>query len=233
MKRTLAVLGFSLCLTTPVFAGQTTYNRISLQAEASTQVPHDLMHVTLFTEQRNQDTARLAEDVTLLLNQAIQTSKQAPAVKVSMGNRSSSPVYDEKGTAIIAWRERAELRLESTDFAQLSELTGQLLGSLSMGSMRFSVDNATRLQHENELLEQAIAAFNARAQLVTQSLNAHSYKLVNLNLNSQGGYPPPLYARSVMMSPKMADEAVSPQIEAGDTLLKMTADGVIEVQHSE
>lgn len=219
----------SLQLTT-AFADDQNYNRVTLQAEASAQIPHDLMHVTLYTEARDQNAASLAQEVTSTLNQAISQSKDAPNVKLSMGNRNSSPLYDDKGKKIIAWRERAELRLESTDFAQLSTLTGQLLQQgLSMGSMRFSIAATTRKLHEDQLLEQAIAAFDNRAQLATRSLGGKSYRLVQLDLANQGGYQPPMYSRAVMMSaPAMADES-TPTVEAGNSELKVAASGVIEI----
>lgn len=220
----------SLQLTT-AFADDQNYNRVTLQAEASAQIPHDLMHVTLYTEARDQNAASLAQEITSTLNLAIKQSKDAPDVKLSMGNRNSSPLYDDKGKKIIAWRERAELRLESTDFAQLSTLTGQLLQQgLNMGSMRFSIAAPTRKQHEDQLLEQAIAAFDSRAQLATRSLGGKGYRLVRLDLGSQGGYQPPMYSRAVMMSaPAMSDES-TPMVEAGNSDLKVTASGVIEVR---
>lgn len=232
MKSSLAIttLAAGVLFAAQATADNTPYNRVSLQAEASIQIPHDLMHVTLYTEERNSDAALLAQNITHTLNQAIQQSKEASSVKVSMGNRNSSPVYDDKGKKIIAWRERAELRLESTEFTQLSTLTGKLLEHMNMGSMRFSIAQSTKQKHEKQLLEQAIEAFQGRARLATQSLGAKDYKLVNLHLNSQGGYQPPMYSRAMVMSAPAHDEAATPQIEAGNTELKMVADGVIEVR---
>ncbi|NLY16915.1 MAG: SIMPL domain-containing protein [Gammaproteobacteria bacterium] len=217
--------------TAPALANDTSYNRVALQAEASSHIPHDLMHVTLYTEGRDQHAASLAQEITRTLNQAISHSKDSPNVKLSMGNRNSSPLYDDKGKKIIAWRERAELRMESTDFAQLSTLTGQLLQQgLSMGSMHFSIAATTRKQHEDQLLEQAIAAFASRAQLTTRSLGGKDYRLVKLDLNNQGNYQPPMYSRAVMMSaPAMSDES-TPMVEAGNSELKVVASGVIEIR---
>lgn len=214
----------------PSQAENDAYNRVSLQAEASTRIPHDLMHVTLYTEDRNSDAASLAQSITRTLNQAISRGKETPDVQISLGSRNSSPVYDDKGKKIIAWRERAELRLESTDFARIAALTGELLQTMNMGSMRFSVAESTRLQHEEQLLEQAIAAFSSRAQLAARSLGGKDYRLVNLDLSSQGGYQPPMYSRAVMMSAPAMDESSTPMVEAGDSELKMVANGMIEVR---
>jgi len=231
MKHTLTIATLALSsLAASVAMADTSYDRVSLQAEASTQIPHDLMHVTLYVEERSNDAASLAQNITQTLNQAIAESKNAPDVKISMGNRNSSPVYDDKGKKIIAWRERAELRLESTHFAQLSTLTGALLQSMNMGSMRFSIAESTRQNHENQLMEQAIGAFKERAQVAVRALGGKDYKLVSLNLNSQGGYQPPMYSRAVMMSAPESD-AIAPTIEGGNSQLKLVADGAIEITY--
>lgn len=89
------------------------------------------------------------------------------------------------------------MRLESTDFAALSKLTGDLMQTLKMGSMQFTVASATRKTSEDALLKDAVNAFKARAQLATDALGGKGYKIVNLNLNTNG-YPQP-YMRSEMM----------------------------------
>jgi len=219
----------ALVLAANTALAQTQYNQVSLRAEASVEVAHDLMQVVLYTEEQDTDAARLADKVTQTLNQAIAHSKQASQVKISLGSRNSQPVHQDKSQTIVAWRERAELRLESTDFAQLSTLTGQLLQSLSMASMRFNIANSTRVEHENQLLSQAIDAFSERAKLTSKALGGTDYKLVNLNLNSQGGYQPPMYRSAVMMKAQADESYSTPDIEAGTSELKMMADGVIEV----
>ena len=98
MKHTLTIATLALSsLAASVAMADTSYDRVSLQAEASTQMPHDLMHVTLYVEERSNDAASLAQNITQALNQAIAESKNASDVTISMGNRNSSPVYDEKG----------------------------------------------------------------------------------------------------------------------------------------
>ena len=232
-QRTAALLTLSIgaFASLPALAEGVTYNQISLRAEASQEVPRDLMIVTLYTEAQNTDSAKLAAEVTTVMNKALGEAKQVKAVTLRQGNRNSYPIYDNKTQKITGWRERAELRLESTDFAALSKLTGDLMQTLKMGNMQFTVGNNTRKTSEEALLKDAVNAFKARAQLATDALGGKGYKIVNLNLNSNG-YPQP-YMRSEMMmkaaSPAM-DSAPTPEVEAGTSEISMSADGVIEVQ---
>lgn len=110
------------------------YNQIALRAEVSQEVARDLMIVTLYTEEQNTDPAKLAADVSTTMNKALAQAKQVKEVTLRQGSRNSYPIYDTKGQKITGWRERAELRLESSDFAALSKLTGELLTDLKMGA---------------------------------------------------------------------------------------------------
>jgi predicted secreted protein len=59
-----------------------------------------------------------------------------------------------------------------------------------MGGMDFAIATPTRKASEDALLKDAVTAFKARAQLATDALGGKGYKIVNLNLNSNG-YPQP------------------------------------------
>ena len=225
LTRSVALL--ALVASLHAVAEEPRYNQIALRAEVSREVAHDRMHVTLYSETQHSDPAQLAAQTTSTLNQALQRARQDKAVVVSQGSRNSYPVYDEKGQRITAWRERAELRLESSDFPALARLTADLLQTLKMGGMHFSVSDPLRQQHEDALLKDAIASFQARARLATEALGGSGYKLVNLNLNG-GSFQPVM--RSAAMKMDMMEAAPIPEIEAGSRQVTVNADGVIEVQ---
>ncbi|MCY1260289.1 hypothetical protein D9M68_532400 [compost metagenome] len=206
------------------------YNQVSLHAEASQEVAHDLMQVTLYSEAQSSDPAKLAAGTTEALNAAIAEARKVKEVKTSLGSRNSYPIYDDKGQKITGWRERAELRLESTDFAALSRLTAELQGRLKMGSMNFSLADATRDKSEAALMKGAVDAFKARAQLLAESLGGKGYKLVSLNLSSAGAPRPYPVMRMSMAKADSYGGAPTPEVEAGTSQVTMNADGTIEVQ---
>lgn len=223
LPRSLALLAGLVCFS--AVADEQHYNQISLHAEASSEVAYDRMQVTLYSEAQHQDPTQLAADTTETLNKAVSRARKAKGITVSQGSRSSYPVYGEDGTRITGWRERAELRLESGDFTALSELTADLLDTLKMGSMNFSVSDALRKQNEDVLLKDAVAAFRARAQLTTEALGGSDYRIVSLNLGS-GGYQPVM--RNLAM--KSMESMDAPDIAAGTRQVSISADGVIEVE---
>jgi predicted secreted protein len=178
--------------------------------------------------------AHLVKELSCCRNPCIAQARKVKGISVTSGNRHSYPIYAEptserKGPQITAWRERAELRLESADFSALSTLTGELLQTLSMGDMSFSIAPSTRKSHEDTLLKDAVAAFKARADLATQALGGSDYKLVRLDLNGGGFQHPAPMRMEAMKGAAMMDAAVTPEIEAGTSQVSINADGVIEV----
>jgi len=227
---TLFALSTLALASAPALADDVHYNQVSVRAEVNQEVQRDLMTVTVYTESQNSDPAKLAAEVTNTLNKALGQARQVKDVTIRQGSRNSYPIYDDKGQKITGWRERAELRLESPDFAALSGLTGELLGSdMKMGGMDFSISDPTRKASEDTLLKSAVTAFKARAQLVTDALGGSGYKLVNLNLNTSGYPQPYMHAPVMMMKAARADAAPTPDVEAGTSQVSVTADGVIEV----
>jgi len=223
------ILGAGLLASLPALAEEPRYNQISLRAEVNQQVPRDLMIVTLYSEEQNADPGKLANTISETMNKALAQAREVKGVTLRQGSRNSYPIYDDKGQKITGWRERAELRLESADFPALSKLTGELLQTLKMGGMDFSIADTTRKQSEDALLKEAVAAFKARAQLATEALGGKTYKVVNLNLNS-AGYPQPYARGPMMMKAARADAApVTPEVEAGTSEVSINADGTIEV----
>ncbi|MCQ4346110.1 SIMPL domain-containing protein [Pseudomonas stutzeri] len=213
----------------PAQAEEPRYNQVGLRAEVGREVAHDRMHLILYAEAQHSDPGRLAAQITETLNRAVQRARAVKGVEVSLGNRYSNPLHDDKGRRIVAWRERAELRLESADFAALASLGAGLLDELQMAGMHFSLSPAGRRQHEEQLLKDAVAAFRERAQLVSEAMGGRSYRVVRLDLHSGAGMRPPLL-RGMAAKTMSMDSAPVPEIEGGSSELTVNADGVIEVQ---
>jgi len=228
---TAIAAAIALCATSlGAMADEPRYNQVSLRAEVSQEVAHDLMHVTLFTEGQANDPAKLAGETTATLNAAVEQARKIKGITVSLGSRNSYPIYDDKGQKITGWRERAEVRLESSDFAALSQLTADLLGKLKMGSMNFSIADATRAKNEDAMMKGAVDAFKARAQVLTDALGGKGYKLVSLNLNTSGAPQPMPVMRMAAMKADSYGGAPAQEIEAGTSQVTVSADGTIEVQ---
>lgn len=226
----ILALAAATLLSRQVLAEQPVFNQVALHAEVSQRVAHDEMQVSLYSEAQDSDPEKLASLISNNLNTAVNKARAVTDVRVSLGSRNSYAVYDDKGRKIIGWRERADLRLESSNFAALSQLTAELLGNLQMAGMSFSIAKATRQQAEDDLYKDAIQAFKTRANLISQALGGTGFRLISLNLNS-GGFrtPMPMRMEAMKSSSVLSDAAPPQEIEAGSSDVTVNADGVIEV----
>src|SRR5690606_40994758 len=64
---------------------------------------------------------------------------------------------------VTGWRGRAEIILESKDFAAASALAGKLAEHMPIGGIAFSLSDEARNEEEKRLLTQAANAFRDRA----------------------------------------------------------------------
>jgi hypothetical protein len=108
---------------------------VSLAVEREVSAHNDLATATLFVEDTDKDPRVLAERINRRIESGLKTAHAHPAVSIRSGNRQVTPIYDEKQRAIVGWRERAELLLESTDLAAMSRLVEALQGGWSLAGM--------------------------------------------------------------------------------------------------
>jgi predicted secreted protein len=227
LRRMLAGCIAGLFLLPPAMAaerGAPRYNLVELQAEAQREVQNDLLNATLFVELKNSSPAALADAINKTVNEALAVAKRYKDVTVRSGSNHTFPVTSNN--FIEGWRGRAEIQLQSRHFEAATELIGKLQGSMQLGSMNFSVSPAARRTVENELISEAIAAFRARAELARAALGGRGYKLQRLNLGN--GQMMPRFNLAAM-AVRSVDAATKPDVEAGMSVIMVTAAGAIEV----
>ena len=197
---------------------------IALAAEAERPAANDLARAVVFAEASGATPNELAKQVNGLISDGLKTAKANSKVKTQSGATHTYPIYG-KGNKIEGWRMRSELMLESTDTAALSELLGQLQATLSVANLSMLPSPETRKQAESGAIVDAITAFKARAKLVSDTLGKN-YRIKHLDINSAG--QPPI--RPMMRSATLAAADAAPlPIEAGDTQIKATISGQIEL----
>lgn len=206
------------------------YNVVELQAEAQREVQNDLLNAQLYVEQGDSSPAQLASALNRIVADALKIAREYPAVKVRTGNNQTYPVYAPRTNQLQGWRGRAELRLETRDFAAGSTLIGKLQSSLLLGGINFSVSPEARKAAENELITEAIAAFRGRAEIAQKALGGRSYKVQRINLGT--GYSgPPIRQMSVMRAAASAEAAVAPPpAEGGVSTVTVTVAGAVEIE---
>jgi predicted secreted protein len=225
---TCSAAGCLLLAATSIVAAENPlrYNTVELQAEAQREVQNDLLNANLYVELNDPNPAALANAINKSVNDALRIAKEFKGVKVRSGNNQTYPVY-AKGNVLQGWRGRAELRIESKDFEAASRLIGKLQADMQLASMTFAVSPEARRAVENELITEAIGAFKARAEIVKAALAGRGYKLQRLNVANGYNVPQPRLAMARVAA--AAAEVAAPNLEAGVSVVTVTANGAIEV----
>ncbi|MDF5938529.1 SIMPL domain-containing protein [Pseudomonas aeruginosa] len=166
------------------------YNQVSLHAEVSQQVAHDLMQVTLYSENQGSDPAKLAAETTSVLQRRRRRRAQGQGRDHQPGQSQQPSGLRRQGPEDhrLARARRAapgKLRLRRPRPAP-----ADLLGKLKMGGMDFQHRRCDPQEERGPIDEGAVDAFKERAQLLTEALGGKGYKLVSLSVNSAGAPRP-------------------------------------------
>ena len=202
-------------------------DQVSFQVEVGREVGNDRMLAILNATAEEKKPADLADKINSTMAWALDQARANKQVTLRSGSYQTYPVYGEN-RKIVRWRGRQELQLESQDVDQLSQLVGTLQSQLQMQSLQFSVSHNRRQQVENELIEQALEAYQARAEIVRKSLGAKTYKLLDINIHSAGRSPViPMRAEAVST---MSRSSVSkPALEQGTSRVDVQVSGKIRL----
>ncbi|WP_020407037.1 SIMPL domain-containing protein [Hahella ganghwensis] len=215
-----------MLVTTFAQADEVHYNRINLSANAKGELANDTLMVDLYAHAQEKDSETASRQVNEAMEWALKKAKRVEGIKVQTLGYRTNPVYRDQ--RIVAWKVEQQVQLESKNIEALASLTGELQERLSVNSMNYDASDDLRNEKENELIVEALASFNKRADIISQTLKADAYKITNINISTdQAGYYPRMeMARGAMMSMQAAPAAV----EAGTQTVTVTVSGEVELQ---
>lgn len=229
-----ALLTLTLALPTAVFAQNTDtpkQNTLDFSVVVEKEVPMDILQVRLFIQEEDANLQNLHKTVSDKLNQALTKIKAQAKVVIQQNNRNTSVRYDAKGRK-NGWTERAELLLESQDFYALSQLIDDVSDVLSISSVNAKLSFSAQDKLDDELTQAVLAKFRQKADLMTKSLQAKSYRIVSLSLpntqqrQSANGYDGDF---TMYRAAKLSATEEPVQLESGTTHLKKQLNATIEL----
>ena len=235
MVAVLPMVAVLLVVAVPLFASasaqaqeraETLFNLVTFSAQAEREVANDTLTAVLAVDSEGGDPVGLADNANRAMREALKIAQGYRSVNARSLNYQTWPVYDK--ARIVRWRVRQELRLESRDFAQATELIGKLQSSLVVASLAVGLSPETRKLAENSLIAEALAAFHERAAILRDAQKAKSYRTKELQVNAGGGAQPRMYAaqRGGIASSQVAPPAVEP----GASSIQVTVSGTVQLQ---
>jgi len=205
--------------------------RVSLSAEAESQLPNDELVVHFTVEKEGKDASALRAEVNRI-SQAIDARLKAEeGLKVTTTDRSLAPIWEydrlKSKNIRIGWRlvqstEVITQKLEAvSDWLDAIEIAGAQVKALT-----FRVDSETLRKARNDLRMQAIEEFRAKASDFAQGLDAPSFRILELQTDSPEVYPIRADAMQEMSSAKVA---APPVFRAGESRVSVRISGTIEI----
>lgn len=206
---------------------QPTRNAVRFSSSATQEVTQDLLSITL---QATREGSQAAE-VQTALKQAMEAAlaearKSAQAgMEVRTGAFSVQPRYNSSGR-INGWQGFAQLILEGTDVARITQTTGRL-NQLNVINVSYGLSRALREQYESSLTSQAIARFKTRATQIAADFGLKGYTLGEVSVSSTDpGFEPRPYLMKAMSARAEAADAPLP-VEPGKGTLSVTVNGQV------
>ncbi len=207
---------------------EATRNRASFQVEAVREIANDWVTARLSVVSEGKDPAKVANAVNEAMARATKEAMRVSEIEVRSGTYVTQPVYDDG--RVVRWRARQELRIESGDVDRLAKLIGQLQGdSVLLSSIAFSVRRETRKALEDELIEEALESFRARASLVAKGMGSKDWSLIQVSVGGSDGVPHRVEMDSHPSAMLSRSRAAAPVFEAGTSELRVHVSGVVEL----
>lgn len=205
------------------------YDVYALSASAQSEVKNDLMTVNLVAQAEGSDAAEVADSINGTMAWAVVQLKPFSTIKTETRDYRTNPKYAGKPSRIVGWNAVQMLQLESSDFEAMGSAIQKLQARLQVQGMNLSVKPSTRKQAEDTLINEAMNAFKQRALLVQQNMGAPGYRVINLNIGTEG------HTANFRQFDTMARGAQSmssaPAIEAGDSTVDVRINGSIQLEY--
>lgn len=195
---------------------------VSVTGAATAIVQNDRMHASLRAEVDSPTATAGANEINAKIAQALARAKAVQGVEARTAGYSTWQI-SEKGKP-VRWHVTQTLMLEGSDFAQLATLVTRLQeDGLLLSGMSFSVRPDTRRRTEEALTQQAIKAWQARAELAAASLGYGGWRPGRVTVSSGDaiGRPEPMFRAQAAAAAPIAPVAV----EGGTTDITITVSG--------
>lgn len=209
-------------------------NVLVLSADASAEVPQDLLAITLQAVREGGDAATVQTQLRQVLDAALAEARKAQRpgqLDVRTGAFSLYPRTATKAgvSSISGWQGQAELVLEGRDLPAISALAGKLPG-MSVARVGFGLSREAREKAASEVSANAIAKFRQRAATYAQQFGFGGWSVREVSIS--GGDvaptgPVPMFRTARAMAVPAADE--SQPVEAGRATVTVTVNGSIQM----
>ena len=201
---------------------------ISVTASATAPLANDRMLAWLRIEADNADPVAAANEVNTKMGKALARAKAVKGVDATTASYTSYQVSERNQPS--KWRVSQTLSLESSDFGALSALVTKIQGEdgLVLSGMSFSVSTTARRAAEDALTQQAIKAWQARAQAAAQGFGAASWRPGHVTVQAGEGMVRPQPMMRAAAGTMAASAPIAAEAGTSDITVTVSGEAILE-----
>lgn len=203
-------------------------NVVNLSAQASVEVPSDLLRVVFSTSREGPDAALVQAQLKQALDAALTLARQVAkpgALEPRTGNFSLRPRYAPRG-GTNGWTGTAELVVEGRDMQGIAELSGRVQ-TLTIASVGHALSREAREKADGDMLAQAIGQFRAKAAGIAGHFGFSGYSLREVQIGGNEPQGPVPMVRARMAAASLSEEALP--VEAGKATVTVSVSGSVQL----
>jgi predicted secreted protein len=209
---------------------------VRVGAEAYREVKEDRANVTLTKQLEGEDQRELMREVNLAMRNVVELGKDNPELDLETGNYSirKNVHYkkDTKEVEKITYTAVGQVIARSKDFDELLSFVEAAHEDMLVGSIQFDLSTELRREVEQEILEEAIAAFRSKADMIADGLGYERFEVRNIEVNDSESSSPIRPMRGVMaMSmdavPAASSPSAAPPLEGGKQMVRVSVSGQV------
>lgn len=227
-----SLLGTALALTSAASRADTglVHNAVRFSTSATQEVTQDLLSITMQAAREGSQAAEVQASLKQVMEAALTEARKAAlaqSMEVRTGSFTVQPRYNSSGR-INGWQGFAQLILEGTDVARITQTTGRL-NQLNVINVGYGLSRPLREQYESSLTSLAIARFKTRATQIAADFGMKGYTLGEVSVSSTdpGFEPRPYLAKAMSMRAEAADAPLP--VEPGKGVLSVTINGQVNL----
>ena len=194
---------------------------VAVTASASTSVANDRVQAWVRAEAENGDAAAAANQVNAAIAKGLERAKSTSGIVAATSGYSTQQIA-EKGRP-TRWRVTQIMTISAGDFPTVATLLTRLQeqDALLLSGMSFSLSVNAREQAERALIQQAVRAWQARAQVAANALGFENWRTGHVSV--QTSEPGRVFA--TMRATAMSADAAPVNVEGGVTEVTVTVSG--------
>ncbi|MDO4698990.1 MAG: SIMPL domain-containing protein [Pasteurellaceae bacterium] len=209
----------------------TLQNRASFHFSTQVErtVEKDLMQVEVYSRKTGKKLSDLKKSVSDALNSVLKSAKQYPNIDISTNGLSNYADYDNKGK-VVGWVAEGSVQLTGKEFESIANIVENLGDEVAIRYVDFSVSPETLASLEDEMTLEIIKQFQHKAALIQKSLNAKSYQLSEVHLNTPNGRSRPVQTKMYLTAETAFRSASASEplpLEAGKATISASASGKV------